>query len=119
LTGSERAGWLLTEQGLHFARRHIDTLRNSDLSEDRLSRQEKQWREHEYDRLFGEPAFLKFEAGEGEKITEHEAEAFFRLNDYIVGKTREEKVQRILNAFGDDTMLGEAVKEMATKVYKG
>ena len=116
LSGSEREGWLLTKNGVDFAKLHHGNYAESDFARNRLSLTEKQWLRGEHDRLLSEPAFLKYEAGEVDTINNREAEAFFRLNDYIIGKTREEKVQRILNAFSEDSMLGKLVKELAIKV---
>jgi hypothetical protein len=51
-------------------------------------------------------------------ITPHEAEAFFRIDDYITGKARERKLTLIINSFGDDLDLGELVSNLAKKVKR-
>jgi hypothetical protein len=51
-----------------------------------------------------------------EAVTLQEAEAFFRLDDYVTGEAREQKIIRVLNAFGDDPELGQAAQDLARKV---
>ena len=63
-------------------------------------------------------AFLKTLSGDEDKITIQEAEAFFRLDEYIMGNAREKKLNRYLNAFFDDPNLGKTVKKLAAKVRR-
>ena len=42
--------------------------------------------------------------------------AFFRIDDYVIGNAREEKITRILNSFSDDPDLGAFLKMLAEKV---
>jgi hypothetical protein len=114
LTGSDRQGWLLTEEGLEFAKNHLRDIDGANLSRNPLSLREKQWLRNERIRMLGSEAFLKFRAGED--VTPHEAEAFFRLDDYVMGDARSRKITRILNAFGTDQELGPAVKALARKI---
>jgi hypothetical protein len=118
VTGSEKEGWLLTIKGVEFAKKNVNHLVSKDSSKNRLSLQEQKWRKNEYNRLVSEPAYTEFKKGNIESITEREIEAFFRLNEYIVGKNREKKVRRIINAFGDDPELGEAVHKLSNKIRK-
>ena len=53
-----------------------------------------------------------------EEIKTQEAEAFFRLDDYVTGKARETKIIKYLNAFIDDPDLGSLIKKLAEKVRK-
>jgi hypothetical protein len=61
-------------------------------------------------------AFTKTLSGDEDKISKQEAEAFFRLDEYIMGNAREKKLNRYLNAFSDDAEIGKTVKKLATKV---
>ena len=54
-------------------------------------------------------------AGMHDAITLQEAESFFRLDVYVTGNAREDKIIRALNAFGNDPQLGVAVKALAEK----
>lgn len=116
LIGSGSKGWMLTERGLEFAKKGAREFQGVDLSRSPLSQREKQRRVSEQARMLASEAFSKFIAGNVGAVTRQEAEAFFRIDDYIVGKAREGKIARILNTFGDDPQLGSAVKELANKV---
>jgi hypothetical protein len=82
----------------------------------RVSIGEKQWMRSERLRMLSSEAFQAFESGGADAVTQQQAEAFFRLNDYIIGKARKRKIVRIVNAFGDDPELGNALPLLATKV---
>jgi hypothetical protein len=116
LVGSERKGWMLTQSGLRFARAHARDLDRAGLSRKSLSQREQRWHTRERARLQTEPAFLKHSSGRVEEISEREAESFFRVDDYVVGETRQSKIQRIANAFGDDPDLGAAVRLLSSMV---
>jgi hypothetical protein len=64
-------------------------------------------------------AYMKFSTGQLDAITAQEAESFFRLDVYVTGSAREDKIVRALNAFGADPELGSAVKALALKVRTG
>jgi hypothetical protein len=119
LIGTGKEGWLLTEKGLLFARRQIDNLKGVDLSASRLSPRERHWLRNERTRLLASKALRKYEALGIEAVSAREAEAFFGVDDYITGDTRERNVLRIVNLFGDDAQLGRPVKDLATKVRRG
>ena len=119
LLGSFKNGWLLTENGLKFAKEKVKDLDEMNLSRKPLGQQERQWRRNERVRLLASDAFEKLKLGKCDMITRQEAETFFRVDDYVVGKARERKMVRILNTFGDDPMLADAVKTLADKVRGG
>ncbi|MGA8214446.1 MAG: hypothetical protein WB799_12695, partial [Candidatus Sulfotelmatobacter sp.] len=66
--------------------------------------------------MLASSALAKYRSQGSAVVSVQEASAFFRIDDYIVGKLREEKLARILNAFGDDPEIGEVVREFARKV---
>jgi hypothetical protein len=119
LLGSFKNGWLLTENGLKFAKEKVKDLDEMNLSRKPLGQQERQWRRNERIRLLASDAFQKLKLGKSDMITRQEAETFFRVDDYVVGKARERKMVRILNTFGDDPVLADAVKTLADKVRGG
>lgn len=110
--------WLLTEKGVGFARRGVKGLKGANVSRKTLSEKEKNWMRSERERMLDSLAFAKFRAGELDGVGEQEAEAFFRLDSYVTGRAREQKLLRLLNAFGEDPELGEAVKALETKVRR-
>lgn len=112
-------GWQLTERGLEFAKREIGKLERVDLSRQALSGRERQWLRSERLRMLSSGAFSKIQNGAASEITMPEAEEFFRIDSYVSGNSREQKVTRALSAFGNDKELGNAVKLLAQKVRTG
>jgi hypothetical protein len=110
--------WVLTPVGVVFARERIAALQDVDVSRKALSAKHKNWLRSERERMRGSPAFAKFRAGELDEVSEQEAEAFFRLDSYVTGRPREQKLLRLMNVFGDDAELGDAVKALETKVRR-
>jgi hypothetical protein len=119
LKGAGKDGWLLTENGLKFAQARVSELKGVDLSRDRLSFKEKRWLQIERSRLLASEAFAKFTLKGVDAVTTQEAESFFRLDAYVSGEAREDKIIRALNSFGDDPDLGNVVNALADKVRTG
>lgn len=116
LVGSGNDGWMLTAKGLAFARRRRSTVSGPLAFRSRTSPADTKRRQHERARMLNEPAFLKFQSGGLDTVSTQEAEAFFRLDDYVTGKARERKLLRALNLFSTDPDLAGAVKALADKV---
>jgi hypothetical protein len=113
VTGSAKEGWQLTPAGARFCNSTSKLLPNLDLARQRRDRKEEAWARRERSRLLNEEAYRKFTQGEARHIPLGEVERFFRIDDYIVGGAREAKLRRILNLFGEDPKLGEAVQAFA------
>jgi hypothetical protein len=116
LIGSERDGWLLTQTGLRFCKKHLRLLKNTDASSTRHSQREQTWISRERLRMLAEPAYQKFATGQIKSISAVEAERFFRVDDYVVGAARKTKIARSIAAFGTDPQLGEAARRVAELV---
>jgi len=116
LLGSERDGWLLTNRGLRFAKRVARGLGDAPLSRKRVNLTEKNWLRRERARMLASDAFLNFRTVGLDAVTHQQAENFFRVDDYVLGDQRERKLVRMLNVFGEDAELGEAVRKLADKV---
>jgi len=116
LIGSERDGWLLTQTGLKFCKKHLRKLQNTAASSTRHSQREQTWISRERLRMLAEAAYQKFAAGQIKSISPVEAERFFRVDDYVVGAARKTKVARSIAAFGADPQLGEAIRRVAELV---
>jgi len=118
LTGSGSTGWQLTSEGLTLA----SELTKRGLAEapprQRLDPKERVWMTRERSRLLSEDALVKLRSGGPDQVSVREAERFFRLDDYVVGAARQQRVQRALNFFGSDPELGNAVRELAKKVQE-
>jgi len=119
LRGAGKDGWLLTESGVAFAKKNVTNLRDVDLSRDRLSAKERKWLQHERERMLSTEAFAKHSAGMAETITGQEADSFFRLDVYVTGSAREDKIVRALNVFGADPELGYLIKALAERARTG
>jgi hypothetical protein len=117
LSGSEKLGWALTSAGLKFATENVGLIGSIDLSKERVGLKEKQWISNERVRMLTSEAFIKTQSGRLEAVTIQEAEDFFRLDAYVTGRSREQKVLRALTVFGNDRELGDAVKSLAAKVH--
>ena len=63
-------------------------------------------------------AFQILESKGIDAISFQDAESFFRVDDYVTGIARSRKLARIIDAFGDDPLLGNAIKRLADKVRK-
>jgi hypothetical protein len=94
LIGSEKTGWHLTKVGFDFARRKIRRAVSADLRKQRKSQHEAVSHTRELRRMMHDEAFLKFAKGLKQKITKSEAEHFFRIDDYVTGKSRTAKIER-------------------------
>jgi hypothetical protein len=119
LAGSEKEGWVLTSGGLDFATKNIASLGFADLSKERLGLKEKQWLRSERVRMLSSEAYAKTQSHQFDGVTVQEAEEFFRIDAYVTGQAREQKIMRAMTAFGDDQELGEAVRVLARKVRTG
>lgn len=119
ILGSEKEGWMLTSSGLQLAQRRIGALGENTRERKKLSATEQKWVRGERVRILKSEAYHKFVNKGADSVTYDEAEAFFRLNSYVVGNARVRKIVRVVNAFGDDPELGHAVQALAEKVKAG
>lgn len=119
LLGSEKDGWLLTVEGMSFAQSKVSSINELSLTKKRLNFREAQWVRRERTRMLDSEVLKKLESQGIDAITPQEAEAFFRIDDYVVGKARQRKLVRVLNALSSDPKLGLAVKMLTRKVRGG
>lgn len=119
LTGVGKDGWLLTDAGLAFSRTHIDILPRLELSRKATSAKERNWMRRERERMLASEAYQKFSAGDGDKMTVQEAQAFFRVDAYVTGAARSEKLLRASNVFGNDPELGPLITLLIPKIEQG
>ena len=119
LIGSERAGWRLTKAGFDFASRRIKKLSTSTLSKPRKSKEESASQTREIKRLVQEDAFLKFRSGRQDEITRSDAERFFRIDDYVTGKSRVAKIERFRIIASRNSELSDAINFLSGLVREG
>jgi hypothetical protein len=119
LMGSERDGWALTPAGLLYAKAKQGVLAKANLTRTPLSSKEKNLISRERERLLSSEAFAKFSSNEADAISLQEAESFFRVDAYVTGEARAEKILRTKNRFGDDAELGPLIELLESKLSKG
>jgi len=119
LLGSGSEGWVLTDAGVAFVEENLRRFESAALATTRIGRTPKKWLESERSRMLASEAFGKIRDRRPEEVTDREAAAFFRIDDYVVGPARDRKVTRIVNVFRNDPELGEAVIELARRVACG
>ena len=113
IIGSGNAGWSLTPAGLSFARSASGRLVSQSAVTSRVQSQDAKWLKAERARLLSTDGFKKFVTGKKESITMDDASAFFRLDDYVRGTLRQQKITRLLGAFGESSELGGAANFLA------
>lgn len=95
LIGSEKVGWRLTKAGYDFALMQIKLGNANQETRRSHSQQERAAHSREINRMLGDDAFKKLTSGHAELITRSDAERFFRVDDYVVGKARALKIERL------------------------
>ncbi len=119
LYGSEREGWGLTPAGLLFAKENHSLLKKADLERKPMNLKERNAERRERERLLSSDAFAKFASNQADAISLQEAESFFRVDAYVTGDARTEKILRAKNRFGDDAELGPLIRLLESKLSKG
>lgn len=118
LQGTERQGWVLTPEGLRFAKANRTILQTARLERKPQSSKERNWQRRERERMLASDAFAKFADGKSDAISLQEAESFFRVDAYVTGGAREEKILRAGNAFGDDPEIGPLLQLLESMIAK-
>ena len=119
LVGSTKKGWRLSELGLQFCKKRARdfTVRESELEKTPpMDNAEMAWQSREKARMLGSTALELLKSKGEDAVSAQEAEAFFRIDDYIVGEARKKKVHRIIDIFKNDQELGNFVVTLAKKV---
>ena len=110
---------MLTSAGLKFANTNRTVLQTAGLERKPQSLKERNWQRRERERMLASDAFAKFAASRQAAISAQEAESFFRVDAYVTGSAREEKVLRAKNSFGDDPELGPLIQLLEPMITKG
>lgn len=114
--GGNTMGWVLSDRGLELAKRRARILGSVDLSRAPISSKERLWRARERARI--EEVLLErgITLESCDTTPMGDAEAVFRLDEYIAGEARARIVYRYLSAFGDEDVLGPVIRGLAEKV---
>ena len=108
--------WILTTSGVAFAHKLANRIDSAILQGRRLSEADKRRLTKERLRILATPAFRKATSGSSQSISPREAEEFFRLTPYVVGKRRTTKVQKLVNTFSGDPEIGSAIPVVAERL---
>jgi len=118
LYGSHKKGWILSEKGYEFCQKNLPSFKGADLTKSALNNEEERRKNAERDKMLKSVAFKKIKNNNSDLVTVQEAESFFRMDDYVLGNARSERIARIKNIYSDDPELGEIVSILAKKVRK-
>jgi hypothetical protein len=115
MRGDARVGWMLEQGGLDEAQRLNATLPSAPPRAP-ISARERAWRKSERIRLTSEPAFAKVAAGQVHDVSERELHSFFRLDEYVIGGARQDRVDRLSRAFSDDAVLAPIIARLLERL---
>ncbi len=116
LAGGVVKGWHLTPAGVAWASQNVHRVATGSAGRERVNRTLERRRRNEQVRIRSLPAWVKFTAGEN--VSLREAEAAFRVSEYVRGSRREQLVNRNRTLFAEDDELGPFVEAMAEIVTK-
>lgn len=114
IRGDSRRGWQLTPLGVKEATSHQASAVVG--VDSRSEREARDRRMIEKARLSELPALGKYR--NGDEVSQREAQAVFRLDDYTRSNRRQELLDRMTALLGDDDDLGEFVVEMS-RIVRG
>ena len=112
--GSQRDGWMLTPAGLAFSKANVS--KSWAKPSERKPEKERLQFQREKIRLLASEAYQLYSSHNQEnlqKISKTMADDFFRLNDYVKGQPRINKIIRIQNQFLEDPDLSPLIKLLA------
>ena len=110
--------YLLTEEGIQFAKKNINKVKNFDQSKIRIP-VSKQIFDNTKIRLQSSNAYKKALENKISEISLREYNDFFRLNDYMKNKQKSEKIQKIKNLFIYDKKFKKIIDQIAESQNKG
>lgn len=114
--GDGTRGWHLTSSGTRWAAARGATITSGMAGRDRVDRDAEERRRLERIRLAGLPAHTKYLQGSTVHI--REAEAVFRINEYVNPARKKLLVDRMCSLFDLDEQLGQFVEDMAQVVFQ-
>ena len=116
MLGLHKDGWRLTEAGLNFSKKRINDLEHVNISRPPINKKEIAYYNREKVRMLSTKAYEKISDNNTNAITIPEAEAFFRIDDYVKGEIRRQKIERIITTFNDDPDLSSVIQILAERV---
>ena len=110
--GSASRGWHLTPKGVGWAKDHLSVLDDEMVKgRGQHDKEAARRRNLHLSRIFDLPAWQKHQ--QGDLVSRREAEAIFRLSEYVTGTRREMLIDRTLSLFSEDRDVGLFISDMA------
>lgn len=110
--------YLLTEEGINFSKKNLNKIKSFDQSKIRIP-VSKEIYDSTKIRLQSTRAYQKAFEGKSEEISLREFNDFFRLNDYMKSKQKNEKIQKLKNLFISDKEFKKIINYVANSQFKG
>ncbi len=121
IDGNVSDGWMLTAAGVEHAKKLDAVLPTTDLSRAKKTKEEERlekWLATERKRVASSPTIRAALKEGSDKISRPEIERLFKIDKYIVGKSRERKVSRLVNACSSDPELHDLMKSLAERILE-
>ena len=97
--------YLLTEEGVKFAKDNINKIKNFDQTRTRYSKKDKEVYENTRNRILSSTVYLKALENKLNEVKSSEFQNFFRINEYMDKKQIKEKIYKLKNMFINDINL--------------
>ena len=110
--------YLLTEEGIQFAKKNISKVKSFDQSKIRIP-VSKEIFDNTKIRLQSSKAYKKALENKISEISSREYNDFFRLNDYMKNNQKIEKIQKIKNLFVSDKKFKKIIDQVAESQNTG
>lgn len=107
--------YLLTEEGIKFAKDNLSKIKNFDQSRTRYSKKDREVYENTKIRILNSSAYSKAKEKKLEQINSNEFQSFFRINEYMDSKQIKEKIYKLKNLFTNDKDLKNIILLITTE----
>jgi hypothetical protein len=107
--------YLLTEEGIKFAKDNLSKIKNFDQTRTRYSKKDKEVYENTKIRILNSSAYSKAKEKKLEQINSNEFQSFFRINEYMDSKQIKEKIYKLKNLFTNDKDLKNIILLITTE----
>ena len=116
LSGSQTQGWMMTAAGSKYVEDHLLKLTRGIKGRTSIAMADRQWKAAERKRLLRTSAYKKFKTQNADEITTIDVGEFFRIDAYMADDARRTKLDRFINVFRRDSILGPVVEFLTTKI---
>ena len=110
--------YVLTEEGIEFAKRNLIKVKNFDQSKVRIPVSRELY-DNTKARIQATEAFKKITNKRDNEISSREFDDFFRLNKYMKDKQKNLKIQKMKNLFLTDKRLSEVIDKLSNMKFTG